>query len=210
MKFSLQACTLAGVLAALCVPAHEAFVPSSVMRSRSPGAFTTSGSVPALATTAAFLKSRPSRARTSLMAEQDFDQMKYTEAAWSTIASLTDAADYYEVTMLEAPLLLDIMLNPAKHGGAANEKAMAAKSVVEKALAQANVNSKQLRSSLETYLSSQPRVTGTSNQKTMNPSLAKVLQSAREGKAALLVSFLCVVSQVNHLARHVVDRLRVA
>jgi hypothetical protein len=121
------------------------------------------------------------------MAEQDFDQMKYTEASWSAIASLTDAADYYEVTMLEAPLLLDIMLNPAKHGGAGNDKAMAAKSVAEKALSQAGVNTKQLRSSLETYLSSQPRIQGAGNQKTMNPSLGKVLQSAREGKAALMV-----------------------
>jgi hypothetical protein len=48
------------------------------------------------------------------MAADDFNESKYTEAAWSAIATLTKAADYYEASTIEAPILVDILLNPQK------------------------------------------------------------------------------------------------
>ena len=44
----------------------------------------------------------------------DFDQTKYTDAAWSAIAALPAAADVYSATSVDAPMLLAILLNPTK------------------------------------------------------------------------------------------------
>jgi hypothetical protein len=46
---------------------------------------------------------------------EDFDQTKYTEAAWATLAALPACADSYSATSVEAPMLLGIMLNPTKY-----------------------------------------------------------------------------------------------
>ena len=125
--------------------------------------------------------------KTSLhMASDDFSEAKYTESAWTTIAALTKAADYYEATSIEAPLMLDIMLNPSKHSSGGDDKAIAAKKVVEKALSKAGVNVREVRSQLEKYLSKQPRVSGdSSSQKMMGQSLQKVLDAAKAQKEVL-------------------------
>ena len=46
---------------------------------------------------------------------EDFDQTKYTEAAWATLAALPACADIYSSTTVEAPMLLGILLNPTKY-----------------------------------------------------------------------------------------------
>jgi hypothetical protein len=46
---------------------------------------------------------------------EDFDQTKYTEAAWATLAALPACADSYSSTSVEAPMLLGILLNPTKY-----------------------------------------------------------------------------------------------
>lgn len=120
------------------------------------------------------------------MAADDFNESKYTEAAWSSIITLTKAADYYQATSVEAPLLLDIMLNPNKHN--AGDDADAAKRVVEKTLLKAGVDIGKLRSALEQYLAKQPRVSGSSGQKSMSQSLMRVLDAAKRSKEILGVS----------------------
>lgn len=127
------------------------------------------------------------------MAQEDFDESKYTEAAWGLISALTKAADTYQVTSVEAPLLLDVLLNPAKHN--AGENAESAKRVAEKILKRAGVDTQQLRTELDKHLSKQPRVTvsGTSTtqpQKSMGQSLANVLEASRLGKQVLGDSFV--------------------
>jgi ATP-dependent Clp protease ATP-binding subunit ClpB len=119
------------------------------------------------------------------MASDDFNEAKYTEAAWALVSSLTKVADFYQNTNVEATLLLDLMLNPSKHN--AGENAEAAKKVVEKALTTAGVDVSELRSELETHLSKQPKVKDSSN-KIMGRSLQKVIDTARVGQAILGVS----------------------
>jgi ATP-dependent Clp protease ATP-binding subunit ClpB len=131
---------------------------------------------------------RPLHSSALKMASEDFDQSKYTEAAWSTIASLTQAADYYQSQSIEAPLLLDLMLNPSKHN--AGEDAESAKRVVQKILTKAGVNVNQLRSELEANLSKQPRITGANGQKTLGRSLQPVLDAAKMAKTVLGDSFV--------------------
>lgn len=136
-------------------------------------------------------KARPRTPTTSLrMAGGDFDESKYTEAAWSAVATLTKAAEYYEASTVEAPILLDIMLNPSKHN--AGDDAESAKRVVEKVFQKANVDLNSLRSELEKYLAKQPKVSG-SSQKTMGRILQKVLEYARDTKNVLGVSGLLVM-----------------
>lgn len=121
------------------------------------------------------------------MAADDFDQMKYTEAAWATIASVSNAADYYQSSSIEAPLLLDVILNPVKHS--AGEDAESAKRVAQKVLSKAGANIQAFRTELENHLSKQPRVTSDNEQrKTLGRSLQKVLDSARQAKQTLGVS----------------------
>jgi ATP-dependent Clp protease ATP-binding subunit ClpB len=123
------------------------------------------------------------------MAAEDFNESKYTEAAWAAIAGLTKAADFYETSTVEAPLILEIMLNPTKHG--AGEDAEAAKRVVEKVLGKAGVNLKDLRSDLEKFLAKQPRMSGGGGaQKSMGRTLQRVLEAARLGKSTLGDAFV--------------------
>jgi ATP-dependent Clp protease ATP-binding subunit ClpB len=127
-----------------------------------------------------------------MAANDNFDESKYTETAWSSISGLPKVSDFYETTTVEAPLLLDMMLNPNKHGG--NEKAEAAKKVVDRALSKAGVDMKQLRSDLESHFSKQPRLSSSSGsgsaQKAMGRSLQKVLETARITQNVLGDSFI--------------------
>ena len=133
-----------------------------------------------------------SRTITSLrMSADDFNESKYTEAAWSAIAALTNAADYYEASTVEAPILLDVLLNPNKHK--AGEEAESARRVVEKVFERAGVNVKEMRSELEKYLAKQPKVSDNAN-KVIGRNLQKVLEYARDSKKVLGVSgSLCSV-----------------
>lgn len=128
---------------------------------------------------------RGSRDVSLRMAADDFNESKYTEAAWSIIATLTKAADYYEASTIEAPIMVDILLNPQKHN--AGDDAEAAKRVVEKILQTAGANMKELRSELEKYFAKQPKVGGAA-QKMMGRTLQKVLDTARDTKSVLGVS----------------------
>ena len=117
------------------------------------------------------------------MAGSDFDESKYTAAAWSSIAALTKVADYYQSQTVEAPMLLDVILNPSKHG--AGDDAEAAKKVAEKILSSAGTDVKELRKALETYLGNQPKITGATGQKSMGRLLPKVLETARTNMSVL-------------------------
>lgn len=147
--------------------------------------------IPPMTSTSSFtsnrvgIKFKTGRSLPLRMASDDFNESKYTEAAWSTIATLTKAADYYEASTIEAPILLDILLNPQKHN--AGDDAEAAKRVVEKILQSAGANLKDLRSELEKYFAKQPKIGGAA-QKMMGRSLQKVLETARETKSILGVS----------------------
>ena len=50
-----------------------------------------------------------------MASSEDFDQTKYTEAAWATLAALPACAENYSSTSVEAPMLLGILLNPTKY-----------------------------------------------------------------------------------------------
>eukprot|EP00586_Coscinodiscus_wailesii_P013634 CAMPEP_0172519750 /NCGR_PEP_ID=MMETSP1066-20121228/291601_1 /TAXON_ID=671091 /ORGANISM="Coscinodiscus wailesii, Strain CCMP2513" /LENGTH=1055 /DNA_ID=CAMNT_0013302393 /DNA_START=145 /DNA_END=3313 /DNA_ORIENTATION=- len=139
----------------------------------------------------------PRRSKTSAlrMASDDFSEASYTEAAWSAIASLTKAADYYSTTTLEAPLLLDVLLSPSKHAPG-DDGAKAAASVVEKTLMKAGADTKTLKADLETYMSQQAKMTsGSAGQKTMGQTLARVFDGARQNKL-VLVTDTCAASVV--------------
>ena len=126
------------------------------------------------------------------MAAEDFQESKYTESAWACIAALPKIADYYSTTSVEAPMLLDVMLNPTKHS--AGDSAESAKRITEKVLLKADVDITKLRQELEVYMSKQPKLSsggGTESQKMMGRSLSKVIERARENKSLLGVRKLC-------------------
>ena len=125
------------------------------------------------------------------MASSDFDQMQYTEAAWSAVAAVTKVAEYYKMSYVEAPLLLDFLLNPGKHGG--GEDAESANRVATKVLEQSGIDVKQLRSSLEEHLSRQPKLSSGGTQNIMGRDLPKVLESARTVQSVLGVSTFIAV-----------------
>ena len=122
------------------------------------------------------------------MAQDDFNEAKYTEAAWSLIVSLTKAADFYEAQNVDAPLLLDIILNPSRHQ--AGDNAESARRVAEKILKKAGASVPQLKSELEEHLAKQPRVSNTNTQKTMSRSLQQVLDASKSNRATLGDSFV--------------------
>lgn len=122
------------------------------------------------------------------MAAEDFQEGKYTEAAWSIIAALTKAADYYQTQTVESPYLLDILLNPSKHG--AGENAESAKRVAEKILAMSGVDVKVLRQELEKYFAKQAKVADSGGQKQMGRTLGPVLETARQTMNVLGDSFV--------------------
>lgn len=130
----------------------------------------------------------------------DFDQTKYTDAAWSAIAALPAAADAYSATSVDAPMLLSILLNPTKYQAGTN--ALTARQVVVKLLEDAVVvvdeygsntsfDIDSLRSDVEAYLDKQPKVSGTGeSQKRMGRTLADVLKASRDVRDGLQDSYI--------------------
>jgi ATP-dependent Clp protease ATP-binding subunit ClpB len=122
------------------------------------------------------------------MAAADFDESKYTTAAWAVIAALTKAAEYYNSGSCESYHLLDLLLNPSKHS--AGDDADSGRRVVEKTLSQGGVDVKELRKSLETFLAKQPKLKDSDAQKTMGRNLPKILETARNTMSTLGDSFV--------------------
>lgn len=123
------------------------------------------------------------------MSSDDFNQEKYTEAGWAAVAALTKVADVYQTSTVESPILLEILLNPAKYR--CGDDADSARRAVEKVLKDAKVDIKALKQQLEAHLEKQPKVTGNMNQqKTMGYSLPKVLDAARNAMSTLGDSFV--------------------
>jgi len=122
------------------------------------------------------------------MSDSTFSEGTYTEAAWGAIASLPKVGDYYSVQTIESPLLLDVLLNPAKHK--AGDNAIAAQKTVEKVLVSADVDLVTLRRELENYLSKQPQVKGSNANKNTGRSLSVVLDKAMDMKTSLNDSFV--------------------
>jgi ATP-dependent Clp protease ATP-binding subunit ClpB len=84
--------------------------------------------------------------------------------------------------------LLDVLLNPGKHN--AGEDAESARRVVEKTLAQAGVDVKEIRKALEIYIGKQPKLKDSTAQKTMGRNLPKILENARNTMSVLGDSFV--------------------
>jgi len=140
------------------------------------------------------------RLKTALqMANEDMSQAAYTDAAWELISSLPKAADYYSTSTVEAPLLMDVMLNPSKHSS--SDGAKSAQKVAEKLLTNAKVNVQDLKRALEDYLSKQVRVSDTSS-KMMGGSLKRILEEARNNKKILNDSFVSTECLLLALAKH--------
>lgn len=135
------------------------------------------------------------------MSSDDFNEQKYTEAGWAVVAALTKAADFYQTSTVESPILLDLLLNPAKHK--AGDDAESARKAVEKVLKDVKCDVKALRQELETHLAQQPKMQGDTGsvQKTMGYSLPKVLEAARSATSTLGDSFVSAESLLLGLAK---------
>ena len=123
-----------------------------------------------------------------------FNEQTYTEAAWSAMISLQSAAESYQATQVEAPMLLDTLLNPSKYSG--KDSADSARQVAEGVLTKAGVNMDTLRSELDAYFKKQPKVSGGSGQITMGRNLNAVLRKATDAKKQLRDSFISVEALV--------------
>ena len=123
-----------------------------------------------------------------------FNEQTYTEAAWSAMISLQSAAENYQATQVEAPMLLDTLLNPSKYSG--KDSADSARQVAEGVLTKAGVNMDTLRSELDGYFKKQPKVSGGSGQITMGRNLNAVLRKASDAKKQLRDSFISVEALV--------------
>jgi len=144
-----------------------------------------------IVTTGRQTSSMKGRSTTSLrMSSDDFNEKKYTEAGWAVVAALTKGADFHQTSTVESPILLDLLLNPAKHK--AGDDAESARKAVEKVLKEVKCDVKALRQELETHLTQQPKMQGdaTNQQKTMGYSLPKVLEAARSATSTLGDSFV--------------------
>mmetsp|Transcript_16441 Transcript_16441/g.24253 ORF Transcript_16441/g.24253 Transcript_16441/m.24253 type:complete len:979 (+) Transcript_16441:193-3129(+) len=155
---------------------------------RSLSTTTRSSFVPSTLTKTSSPKQKIRLSTTSLKMSDSFSSDKYTEAAWAVLASLSKASDYYEASTIEAPIMVDILLNPSKHAPG-DEKTESAKRVAEKILQKANVDVPSLRSELEKYLAKQPKVSNSAN-KMQGQSLMKVLERARTNQSLLGDSFI--------------------
>jgi ATP-dependent Clp protease ATP-binding subunit ClpB len=135
------------------------------------------------------------------MSAEDFLETSYTEAAWAAVAKLPTVADYYASLSVEAPMLLDVLLNPSKHS--AGNDAEAAKTTIERVFAKAGINGNELRQQLENYMAKQPKITSstTEQQKTMGRSLQRVLEAARLNKTILNDSFISAEGLLLALAK---------
>merc|ERR1711959_831581 len=116
------------------------------------------------------------------------------EAGWAVIAALTKAADFYSTSSVESPIMLELLLNPAKHK--AGDDAESGRKAVEKVLKDIGCDVKVLRQELEEYLAKQPKIGGNAGsvQKTMGYSLPKVLDAARSAASTLGDSFVSAES----------------
>ena len=129
-----------------------------------------------------------------MSSSEDFDQARYTDAAWSAIAALPACADYHSATSVDAPMLLSVLLNPTRYQ--AGENALTARQVVVKLLGDAARVGKGgefdvdgLRNDVERYLERQPKVGGdVSKQKSLGRTLGEVLQAGRDVRDGLQVS----------------------
>ena len=133
-----------------------------------------------------------------MSSSEDFDQARYTDAAWSAIAALPACADYHSATSVDAPMLLSVLLNPTRYQ--AGENALTARQVVVKLLEDAarqkngggeggEFDVDRLRNDVEKYLERQPKVGGdVSAQKSLGRTLGEVLQAGRDVRDGLQVS----------------------
>lgn len=200
-----SAAVLALVVAAASWGSHatEAFVPSTprpILSSSAVVQEKRSHAFSPVVSHARLYKAGPQRQSFALkMATEDFDQMKYTEAAWAAIAALTRVADYYQSNNVESFHLLDVMLSPFKHN--AGDDADAGKRALEKVFSQAGVDAQTIRKELEEYLNNQPKIQTGSTQKNMGQTLPKVLETARQIKATLGDSFVSTEILILALAK---------
>mmetsp|Transcript_12912 Transcript_12912/g.19653 ORF Transcript_12912/g.19653 Transcript_12912/m.19653 type:complete len:998 (-) Transcript_12912:151-3144(-) len=183
----------AAAIALMLASTSDAFVPTASMRSGCITSTTNSAFVPSVSMLGAcpggVAPSFARRKSTALnMSDSTFSEGTYTEAAWGAIASLPKVGDYYSVQTIESPLLLDVLLNPAKHK--AGDNAIAAQKTVEKVLVSADVDLVTLRRELENYLSKQLQVKGSNANKTTGRSLSVVLDKAMDMKTTLNDSFV--------------------
>jgi len=118
-----------------------------------------------------------------------FSQLSYTDAAWGVIAALPIVSDYYAATVLEAPMLLDLFLNPAKHSKT-DDTIKSAQSVMESILMKAGVDLQVMRQELESYMAKQPKLSGDISNKVLGSTLQKVLDKAKQNKSILNDSFI--------------------
>jgi ATP-dependent Clp protease ATP-binding subunit ClpB len=203
MKFHHSAVVAALVVATASFGPREAdaFVPATP-RTLFPFTSTSKGTsrnTPTIATKNGLVYTKRHQSMVLQMATEDFDQMKYTEAAWAAIAALTKVADYYRSNNVESFHLLDVMLNPQKHN--AGDDADSSKRALEKVLALVGVDTKELRKLLEEYLSKQPKIETASTQKNMGQTLPKVLEAARQIKSTLGDSFVSTEALILALAK---------
>jgi ATP-dependent Clp protease ATP-binding subunit ClpB len=141
------------------------------------------------------------------MAVEDlFNEATYTDAVWGVIASMTRAADYYSTSTIEAPILLDVLLNPTKHK--AGDNAMSAQKVTEKILGSVGLDLTSLRGELENHLSKQPKLSGsgasTAN-KVMGKNLKAVLDKAIDTKTILNDSYVSTECLILALSKEETD-----
>lgn len=192
--------TILALLVSATAWSGNAFVPTvprnSLTRTSMETAFSTANSF----LPRSILTNKPFQRSSALsMATEDFDESKYTSAAWSAIAALTKVAEYYESGSCESYHVLDVLLNPGKHG--AGEEAESARRVVEKIISQAGGDVKELRKALETYIGKQPKLKDSTAQKTMGRNLPKVLENARTTMSVLGDSFVSAEALLLALAK---------
>jgi len=134
-------------------------------------------------------------------------QESYTDAAWEVIAALPKVTEFHSTSSAEAPHLLDILLNPAKHNLQNDDKLESAHKVVMNILATAGVDVNQMKSELENHFSKQPKITITgdvgmvSSKKVMGQSLQRVLETARDSKGELGDTFISTECLILALAK---------
>lgn len=184
-------------MAIVTIPRRSTILAMLLLTSTSTSAFFAPSPIRSLSTRSSFVPSVPSSSRipqrinkrtspTALQMSDTFSSDKYTEAAWAILTSLSRCSDYYEASTIEAPLMLEVLLNPSKHAPG-DEKAESAKRVAEKILQKSGVDVASLRAELEKYLAKQPKMSNAAN-KMQGQSLVKVLDRARTNQSLLGVS----------------------
>jgi len=204
MIFTNRSAVLAALLLATAWEPSVAFVPSTPRNLATTTRASTASAMLSQVPSGPFSSNRFQLAKRQpfsalQMAASDFDEGKYTEAAWAGIASLTKVAEYYQAAAVDGPMLLEVILNPGKHS--AGDDAEAAKKVAEKILSSAGVDVKELRQQLEGFWAKQPKMSGSTGQKTMGRTLPNVLENARLNMKALGDSFVTTEGLILALAK---------